>query len=109
MILGMSSGIASLALWLLFSFHNPYSTVTDIGPMFITFFMLCLPGALAIAASIKRKPKWLFLSFIWSLPLSLYLVLTPGVFALFGVTSIMYLMGFILMGNKKGMRKNHIG
>ena len=65
--------------------------------MINTFFMLFLPACLAIIASLITKKFLMLLAFVWSLPLSLYLVLTPGIFALFGITCITYLISFLFM------------
>ena len=69
----------------------------EVGPMVTTFFMLFLPACLALVAIIFSK-KWLMLiAFVWSLPFSLYLVFTPGIFVLFGVTCLVYLISFLFM------------
>ncbi len=59
--------------------------------------MLLLPAALAIIALIISKPLLLLCAFVWAAPFSLYLVFTPGVFALFGVTCMVYLVSFLLI------------
>ncbi|MFT4416795.1 hypothetical protein ACLM5H_23305 [Fredinandcohnia humi] len=96
-ILGVIAGILSIFLWFILSFYNPYSNPTDFEPIVNTFFMLFLPACLAIIASLKFKKFLMLIAFFWSLPISLYLIGTPGIFALFGITSISYLISFLFM------------
>lgn len=72
--------------------------------MLATFLMLLLPAFLAIIASMTSKQLWLLIAFIWSFPFSLYLVVTPGIFVLFGVTCIIYLISFLLMTFTKSQK-----
>ncbi|WP_083270630.1 hypothetical protein [Bacillus marinisedimentorum] len=88
-------------LWFIFSFVNPYASASGPEPAFNTFFMLVLPAAMAIRASLSVKKSFMLIAFLWSLPLSLYFALTPGIFALFTVTSSAYLLSFLLMGKEE--------
>lgn len=74
-----------------------------------TFFMLFLPAFLAIIASLTSKNALMLIAFLWSLTLSLYLGLTPGIFAMFGITSVSYLMSYLFMrlANKKRFINNN--
>ncbi|MBS4209488.1 hypothetical protein [Bacillus sp. FJAT-50079] len=96
-ILGIIAGILSICLWLVFSFFNPYSNSAEFAPILNTFIMLFIPACLAIISSLKRKKLWMFIAFIWSLPISLYTAMTPSIFALFGVTCFLYLLSYLLM------------
>ena len=100
-ILGMISGALSICLWIVFSFFNPYSNATDIEPILSTFIMLCLPACLVIISSLMSKKLIMLIAFIWSLPISLYVAMTPSVFALFGVTCFAYLLSYFLMLTKR--------
>ncbi|MEK5520890.1 hypothetical protein [Bacillus sp. HNG] len=100
-MLGVISGAFSICLWVIFSFFNPYSNTTDIEPILNTFFMLCIPACLAIISSLISKKVLLLIAFIWSLPISLYVTMTPSIFALFGVTCFAYLLSYFLMYLKK--------
>ncbi|OZM57560.1 hypothetical protein CIB95_04090 [Lottiidibacillus patelloidae] len=93
--MGITGGIFSIFLWLSLNFYNPYSNPNEIEPVLTTFFMLFLPALLAIAASFSPKPSLMLLAFLWSLPFSIYFVLSPGVFALFGATCMCYFISFI--------------
>jgi uncharacterized RDD family membrane protein YckC len=62
-----------------------------------TFAMLCLPACLAIISSLMYKKYLMLIAFIWSLPISLYLMLTPGIFAWFIAPCIIYFICFLIM------------
>ena len=101
LLLGGIGGFASIVLWIIFTFLNPYSNGTEMGPIVIIFLMLFLPACLALVATISSRRLLMLLSFIWSLPFSLYVVLTPGIFALFGATCMLYLISFLFMKSVK--------
>ncbi|HWL25117.1 MAG TPA: hypothetical protein VNR38_15475 [Ureibacillus sp.] len=94
-ILGIVSGLTSIILWVIFVFSNPYAAPSN-GPMMVTFFMLFLPACLVLYASLKSKLVLLLIACIWSLPVSLYVYFTPGIFSWFGITSLAYLFSFVL-------------
>jgi hypothetical protein len=96
LFLGVMAGISSISLWFVLIFNNPYSTPTH-EPAVITFLMLVLPSCLAIVASFTSRKFLMLIAFLWSFPISLYLIGTPGIFALFGVTSLFYLISFLFM------------
>jgi hypothetical protein len=105
--IGFFAGIFSLSLWFILIFINPYST-PDPDSAVTTFFMLFLPSCLAIFATLTTRKFLMLVAFLWSLPISLYLIGTPGIFALFGVTSISYLISFLfLYFTKKRSGKNN--
>lgn len=109
----MISGIISLVLWFIFAFFNPYAAPANT-PTFITFVMLFLPACLAIYASAMVKLRLLLTAFVWSLPISLYVYFTPGIFSWFGITSLAYLFSFILifvsqkLSEMKKLRQDHL-
>lgn len=96
-IIGLVSGILSILLWVLLVFFNPYSNEIDVRTMLITLVCLVIPAIIAILSFYMSKKVLMLVAFIWSLPLSLYLIMTPGVFLLFGFTSLAYLLSYILM------------
>lgn len=96
-IIGVAGGLLSIILWTIFNFFNPYSNQIEVDPALIMFFMILLPAVLAIIASITSKPSWVLIAFIWATPYSLYLVLTPGIFALFGISCMFYLLSFLMI------------
>lgn len=103
---GMFASISTMILWIVLHFFNPYNNQppeTDV--LFNTFFTLLVPAFIAFFGALKKKTILLFIAFIWSLPISLYMSMTPGIFKLFGLTSILYLLTAILMLISK-LRKN---
>jgi hypothetical protein len=106
--MGFIAGILSLSLWFILIFFNPYST-PDPDSAVTTFFMLFLPSCLAIFATLTSRNFLMLIAFLWSLPISLYLIGTPGIFALFGATSISYLISFLFLffaKKRSGNRNN---
>lgn len=96
-LLGVVAGISSIFLWFVLNFYNPYSSGNEFRPLVNTFLTLFLPACVAIIASLTSKTFLMLIAFLWSLPISLYLIGTPGIFALFGVTCILYLISFLFM------------
>ncbi|MDQ0229228.1 hypothetical protein [Metabacillus malikii] len=103
-IFGLGAAILSIALWLILNFFNPYSNETNNEPTLITLFMLVFPAFIAVISFFTSRKLLMLIAFIWSLPLSLYMLMTPGIFLLFGITCFFYLLSYILMSKKKGIR-----
>lgn len=96
-ILGLFSGCISIFLWFFLSNFNPYSNERETGVYISTFITLFLPACLTIYASIKSKKNFMLLAFIWSLPFSFYFAMTPGIFAVFGITNLSYLISYFML------------
>ncbi|KQL55484.1 hypothetical protein AN964_12325 [Heyndrickxia shackletonii] len=99
--LGLVAAIITIVLWLLLNFFNPYSNETNNGTTLLTLFMLVLPAITAIISYFTSRKLLMLIAFIWSLPLSLYMLMTPGIFLLFGITSFCYLFSYIFMRKKQ--------
>lgn len=97
-VLGLVAGIISIILWIILHFYNPYVDTTE-GMLSLrqSIMTLLLPAILAIAASLSANYIFLFIAFLWSLPMSLYVAFTPGIFALFAVTCVAYFISYILI------------
>lgn len=100
-MIGFIGGVSSLLLWLIFIFLNPYSTVVGSDTVLLTCFLLVLPAFLALLSTIYLSEWGMLIVVIWALPISLYLTLTPGIFALMGIAWLLYLLSFILMITEK--------
>lgn len=96
-IIGAIAGLFSIGLWVVLVFYHPYTAASPDEAAANTFITLVLPACLAIVASIMKKKYFMLISFVWSLPISLYLALTPGIFAWFIAPCIAYLICFLLM------------
>lgn len=102
-IAGAVSGIGSMLLWCILIFFNPYTDTVNADAARNTFLMLFLPGVIALISLFGPWKPLMLIAFLWSVLPSLYLVGTPGIFALFGVTSAGYLIAYLLM---KGMGRD---
>lgn len=96
-LLGVIAGLFSIALWIVLVFYNPYAPADFDETAVNTFIMLVLPAFLAIIACLLNKKSLIFIAFVWSLPISLYMMLTPGIFAWFIVSCAAYFISFLLM------------
>ncbi|CAN7398776.1 hypothetical protein LJR153_002526 [Paenibacillus sp. LjRoot153] len=100
-LIGLFASIGSMILWIIFALFNPYTherVENDV--LFITLLTLFIPACVALLASVIKRHSLLFIAFIWSLPISLYTAMTPSIFKMFGITSVMYLISGILMIGK---------
>jgi len=96
--IGVISSICTMILWIILAFFNPYTHERAENDVLLsTLFSLFVPACLALLSSVIPKPSLMFISFFWSLPVSLYMTMTPSIFKLFGVTSFMYLISGILI------------
>lgn len=91
------TGVLSIKLRFILNFFNPYSKQTSEGTILITLVKLVLLACLVKISFLMSKRNFMLVAFIWSLPLSLYLLITPSIFLLFGITSFTYLLSYILM------------
>lgn len=98
------ASIGTIVLWCLLNFFNPYAEPAN-ELLLRTFIFLFVPACLALTATYVKKPLLMIIASVWSLPISLYLLMTPSIFALFGVTSILYLVGGILAIRENKSRK----
>lgn len=100
--LGLLSSLGSIALWLTFVFYNPYNSEQVSNNVLLRSGLFVLaPACLALIGSIIKNRIIMFIAFIWSLPISLYLAMTPSIFKMFLVTSICYLFSAIWMRNRQ--------
>ncbi|WP_127529288.1 hypothetical protein [Paenibacillus kobensis] len=96
------SSLGTIVLWLILNFNNPYNSASPSNDVLIrTGAFLLTPAFVAVIGTFVKKRFILLIAFFWSLPLSLYLAMTPSIFKLFLVTSFCYLLAGILM------RKSH--
>ncbi|MBD0384200.1 hypothetical protein [Paenibacillus sedimenti] len=96
--LGILSSLGTIVLWLILNFYNPYNSASPSNDVLIrTGAFLLAPALVAVIGLIIRKQFIMFIAFFWSLPLSLYIAMTPSIFKLFIGTSFGYLLAGILM------------
>ncbi len=92
-IVGLLSSVGGMALTIILLYFNPYGYggVTS-GTANIAYATLFAPALFALAASYLKKHKLMFVSFLWSFPMSFYLAGTPGIFKIHGVICLLYLV-----------------
>lgn len=97
--IGILSSLISICLWAIFIFFNPYGTTSTLSgeTIAITYIMLLFPAIVAMIVALFNKPFYMLGAFIWSLPVSLYVMLTPSIFKLFGMTCLLYFVSFFLL------------
>lgn len=93
-LIGIAASFGTIVLCLILCFFNPYAQTGE--PLLMASAFLLVPACLELIAVLVKKPGLMFIAFFWSLPLSLYMAMTPGIFAMFGVTSLMYLVTGIM-------------
>lgn len=97
-LFGTAGSLGGLSYCGFLLLKNPYvngSPSTDVIISFILLFFI--PLIMALFASLFFKPILLLISFVWSLPISLYLLGTPGLFNLVIIFPLLILVGGIMM------------
>lgn len=92
-ILGVVAGLFSIGLWIVFIFSKDFEIQITVN----TFATVVLPACLAIISSLINKKYFMLGAFVWSLPFSLYFMMTPSILAWFIVPCVAYFISFILM------------
>ncbi len=96
-IVGMLASFGGMVLTIIFLYFNPYSNESNnLGTVEIAYATLFAPALFALISLIFEKHRLMFISFFWSLPISLYLTGTPSIFRLFGIICIFYLVSAML-------------
>ncbi|MFD0681900.1 MULTISPECIES: hypothetical protein [unclassified Paenibacillus] len=92
-LIGLSASAGSMILWFIFTFYNPYTHErVDNDVLINTLFTLFAPACVALLGSVIKNPS------------SLYTAMTPSIFILFGMTSVLYLVSGILFIRDKSHR-----
>jgi hypothetical protein len=99
------TGIAGTALQIVFVlviiFFNPYRSGFEEDVMVSFFLMSILPALCALYSAIMSKKHGMLIAFVWSLPLNLYMMATPGIFNLMITSSALFLISWILLKKSK--------
>ncbi|KRE64799.1 hypothetical protein [Paenibacillus sp. Soil750] len=97
-LIGVLASTGSMILWIIFALFNPYTHErVDNDVLINTLFTLFIPACVALLGAVIKRPSLMFIAFVWSLPISLYTAMTPSMFKIFGITSVMYLISGIWM------------
>jgi hypothetical protein len=96
-IVGLLASFVGMVLTIILLYFNPYSNESNnIGTVEVAYATLFAPALFALISLSFKKRRLMFISFIWSLPMSLYLTGTPSIFRIFGITCIFYLVSALL-------------
>lgn len=96
-VIGLAASLGNIILVLCLLYFNPYGNGSNqFGTIIIVYAALFAPALFALVCLIIKKPLLLFISFVWSLPISFYLGGTPGIFKLFGLMCSLYLVSALL-------------
>ncbi|AFL99343.1 hypothetical protein Desde_0907 [Desulfitobacterium dehalogenans ATCC 51507] len=87
--IGLAASVSGIILWAILNIFKEVLPITFVG--------LGLPAILGLVASIYGVIWLMYVVFIYSLPLSLYLVMTPSAFRPFLLVSLGYLASAILL------------
>jgi hypothetical protein len=94
---GMVGGILAIILWVNLTYINPYNNPTIAGSLPYPFFLLFIPACFAIFSSFKYNQKWMFVAFLWSLPMSIFMIAMPDISSIYGVISFFYLVSYLII------------
>jgi len=92
--LGSAAAGAATILWLVFLFWNPYRQTDSQGA--VISVIMCVISLLALGAALLEAPvAMLLFGGVALVPVGLYLLLTPGIFAFIGVADIVVVLAGI--------------
>lgn len=100
-VLGLAGAVGSIVLWVIYVFLNPYHDTFEMETFWRTFSMLLLPALLAIYAAWQVKSILMYVAFLWSFPMGVYMSASPGLFKLYGLVLLFYLVSASSMARSK--------
>ena len=95
-IIGLLVSLGGMVLTIIFLYFNPYGGGFTSGTVKISYATLFAPALFTLVTLLFKKHRLMFISFLWSLPISFYLGGTPGIFKMFGLICILYLVTALL-------------
>jgi hypothetical protein len=97
-MLGVGSAATTTLLWCIFLFFNPYSREGSTGGTYVIGALMILLALAAAWGSLTARSWVLVVAFVGSfMPIGLYMLGTPGVFAFIGVANVLYLIAAIVL------------
>lgn len=94
---GYLASTATLALWVILLWLNPYFQGMNQVSLWISLTMLAIPAVLFGIGLFRLQSVLMLISFVWSFPYSMYMLLTPGIFLGFGITNLIFLLCYVLL------------
>jgi len=97
-MLGVGSAATTTLLWCIFLFFNPYSREGITGGTYVVGALMIMLALLAAWGALTLRPWVLVVAFAGSfMPIGLYMLGTPSVFALIGGANVLYLIAAIVL------------
>jgi len=102
---GIVAAVSGLVLSVILGLFNPYVGGIAKEAIPVAFIGLGLPAILGFIASLYGTTWLMYVVFIYTLPVSLYLAATPGIFRFFIFVTFGYLLAAISLSMDKKIRK----
>lgn len=97
-VLGVGSAATTTFLWCTLLFFNPYNGEGITTGTYVVGALIIILALVAAWGSLTAKSWVLVVAFVASfMPIGLYMLGTPGVFALIGVANVLYLIAAIVL------------
>lgn len=95
--MGYLSCYASIMLWLLLIWNEPYFDGMNSLRLFHSVTMILLPSLLFLIGLYTSKVLLMILALLWGIPYAVYMLITSSIYMLFGFISLLYLVCIILL------------
>lgn len=97
-VVALVAASGAISLWCIFLFANPYDREGITGGTYVVGALMIILALVAAWGSLTARSWMLVVAFAGSfIPIGLYMVGTPGVFALIGVANVLYLVTAIVL------------
>lgn len=87
---GGIAAVVAIILSITIIFFNPYSDRINLTELILTVSLLFLPACLALLSVWRKSALWMFVSFLWALPLGFVLVTTMNIFSVAALSVYLY-------------------
>lgn len=94
---GFFSAISGIILWIVLTFLNLNHSNIDMEPIIKTSLLLLLPSCLFLISLLLNNGIGLLIATVWFAPAALYFSFTPGIFKLYGIILLLYIISTIFM------------
>ncbi|MEX1031470.1 MAG: hypothetical protein WDZ91_15715 [Paenibacillaceae bacterium] len=87
---GRLAAIVAVILSINIVFFNPYSDKVNLSELLLTISLMFMPACLALFAVWRKSALWMFVAFLWALPLGVLLVAAVSIFSVAAVSVYLY-------------------
>ncbi|MEX2414894.1 MAG: hypothetical protein WD424_02025 [Paenibacillaceae bacterium] len=92
---GGIAAVVAIILSITIIFFNPYSDRVNLTELILTVSLLFLPACLALLSVWRKSALWMFVSFLWALPLGFVLVATTSIFSVAALSVYLYFVSAV--------------